>query len=277
MNKYLLAVICPILSFPSIAVLHPVLVDPVISKCTGGIEGPCSAQVYYTASGTQLVDIPEIGKPDPTKGTELAAVGIHCDRGSQITGKPFSVCNFFHGAPSHTPEITNCHLKDTTSWELTTTSTCSLTRSTWGQHTGAGPGGECIIFIQKSSGFAPNYPTIHGLLNATTAANSGNRFCQKAVPPTVPCDITLPGDIDHGVIGPNANSKISIDGLLNCGTDPKVAVLGGDRLQLATGVYSHVTVRTSGANAIRVTSDLTARGGAIGVHAASVVVIVSPY
>lgn len=233
--------------------------------------------VYYAAAGTQLVDILEQGKPDPTLGTELSAVGIHCDRGSQLTGEPFGGCNFFYTNDDHRPEVSNCHLKDTNSWELTPTSTCSLTRSSWGHHSGAGPGGECIVFIQKSSRFAPSVPSIHGQLNADAAANSGNRFCQKAVPPIVSCDITLPGDIDHGVIGPNANSKVSIDGLLNCGTAPKVTVIGGDRLQLAAGVYSHVTVGTSGANTIRVTSDLTARGGAIGVHAASVVLIVSPY
>jgi hypothetical protein len=255
-------------------VLFPTLIDPVIRSCSS--NGCVTAT--YASGGTRLVDVVPLGPPDPRFGTRLVAIGVHCSAGTQLQPpRPFTSCSYDEG-PAHSPSLSNCHLRSTASWELTPDSTCSTTTA-WGTHRGAGPGGECVLFIQEGGVINPRgtVTSIYGSATAEVVANSGNAFCQKPLPPNVTCDVLLPATIDHGTVGPNSSSSVSIEGQLSCGANPVVSFLGGDRLALAPGVTTNLTASVVGAGRIQITSDLVSLGGETGYHSASTVIVVSPY
>lgn len=264
------------------AVLHPVLTNPRITACGDAVpgnytDGPCSVNVKYDWGPSTMIDIFPQGVPDPHLGTELVAIGMHCQRGNMFTGTPFSGCNFV-GTQSHAPKLTNCRLKNTDSWLISSDSTCDVTTITNSSgHYGAGPGGECVIFAQRNAIANGVVNSIHGILDANTVANSGNRFCQKPLPPSVECDISLPDMIDHGVIGPNSSSTTTLDGTISCGSNPVVSFVPGSGIDLAPGVTTRLSSKLSSGGRIQITSDLKANNGAPGAHRASVVVLVSPY
>jgi hypothetical protein len=258
------------------AVLHPVLIDPKIEQCDDWSQGPCSAMVYYTAAGSQLADVAVVAPPVPNAGTRLMAVGMHCTDGNAQEGKPFYGCRFTNDS-GHTPGVTNCYLRSTDSWELTQNSTCALENNRWGPHTGAGPGGECIIFVQTGGWSTQLANTIHGVLSPDAVANSGNAFCQKSLPPSVTCTVLLPDTIDHGTIEPNQQSSARVEGTINCGTAPVVTIAGGSRMTLALGVTTELSAQTLGGDRLQITSNLVSTNGEAGQHSASTVILVSPY
>lgn len=264
------------------AVLHPVLVDPRISSCAGGgHDSGCSGDVWYTAAGTQLVDVAEVRKPHPKGGLGLAFVGMHCTFGSSLTGKRFRECKFTRDS-AHSPTLnTSCSLKSIDSWELANPYECTAVNLSWGPHTGAGPGGECVLVVQASqSGIAwspASAYTIYGLLSPDVVANSGSTFCQKPLPPDVLCDIALPQTLDHGEINTNSHSVVSVYGSVDCGGQPKLTIMGGGKLHLGPGLSTVVTAQMDGASRVRLTSTLDAINAESGEHSGAVVVLVSPY
>lgn len=265
-----------ILACPSYATLHPVLISPRISSCQ---QPACAASVVYDWGTSTLVDIFEASKPDPSLGTELVAMGMHCNVGSMLTGTPFSGCLFTRRV-GHNPTLLNCRLRSTDSWELTSDSTCNVRNDGPGndKHSGAGPGGECVVFVQaKSPTNVGTLLTIHGLLESNNVANSGNRFCQKPIPPAVQCEVTLPAVIDHGVMGPKGASSVSVNGEIRCGAKPVVTFASGNTLTLAPGVTTQLYSKLVGERQIQITSDLKTNNAAPGAHSASTVVVVSPY
>lgn len=278
MCSYILSV-----TFSSYAVLHPVLTNPRIKSCRDGSpvylgDGPCSESVIYDWGPSTMIDVGPQGVPDAQLGTELVAMGMHCQRGNMITGTPFSGCSFASDW-GHAPKLSNCRLKNTGSWELSSDSTCDVTTVVSGnRHNGAGPGGECVLFVQRNANPYPGVVnSIYGIVDANTIANSGNRFCQKPLPPTVECDISLPDMIDHGVIGPNSSSTVTVDGTISCGSNPGVSFVPGSGIDLAPGVTTRLTSKQSSGGRIQITSDLKTNYGAPGAHSASVVVLVTPY
>lgn len=275
MKSILLALILLVVSLPGVGVLHPVIDNPRIESCGNWI---CQRTVAYQADGSSFIDIVPLGNPDPNGTTVLRAIGVHCGEGASYPPafvSRFAFCDF--RVNEHAPLVTNCNLVSTDGWELTPDSTCGITTS-WGAHTGAGPGGECIFFVQSgpSSVTGPLH-TIYGVVTAADVANSGNAFCQKPLPPDVTCDVLLPATIDHGTVGPDSSSSISISGQVSCGDNPVITVSGGGRLDLAPGVTTVITARSIGPDQIQITSDLVTLGGATGDHSASTVIIVSPY
>lgn len=271
------------IAFSSNAVLHPVLTNPRIKSCLDSTpahptDGPCSYGVRYDWGPSTMIDIMPVGAPDAHLGTELIAIGMHCRRGNMLTGTPFSECNFTP-ALDHAPKLSNCRLKNTSSWEIASDSTCDVTTIQSGSfaHIGAGPGGECVLFVQRNAIANGVVNSIYGILEANTVANSGNRFCQKPLPPAVECDISLPDMIDHGVIGPNSASTVTLDGTIRCGSNPVVSFVPGSSIDLAPGVTTRLSSKLSSGGRIQITSDLKTNNGAPGAHRASVVVLVSPY
>lgn len=270
------------IAFNCNAVLHPVLTNPRIKSCQNGApwnggDGPCSHLVKYDWGPISMIDILPQGAPDPQLGTELAAMGLHCRYGNMLTGSPFSQCVFTFNI-GHAPNLKNCRLKNTNSWEITTDSTCHLeTLISGAYHGGAGPGGECVLFVQRKASEGGLVNSIYGILDANTVANSGNRFCQKPLPPSVSCDISLPDMIDHGVIGPNSSSSVTLDGTIRCGSNPVVSFVPASGIDLAPGVTTRMSSKLTGGDRIQITSDLKTNNGAPGAHSASVVVLVSPY
>lgn len=272
------------------AVLHPVLTNPRIVSCekspnNGGsmANQPCAANVIYDWGPRVMLDMPETQRPDPNGGTELWAVGIHCAMGSQLTGMPFRYCQWVRPTNhpvnyAHSPKVSNCRLKSTESWELTDDSTCDVRTLHVQTHYGAGPGGECVVFVQKGSKASQGIVvSIHGILDATTVANSGNRYCQKPMPPSIECHLQLPSVIDHGTLGPNSESVKTISGNLDCGERPRVSVVPGNVIELARGVMTEISVRMTNPSTVVVTSNLRTVNGTPGAHTGSLVVLVSPY
>lgn len=278
---YLICSIFLSISSKSHAVLHPVLTNPRITSCMGptaemATDGPCSQSVKYEWGPSTMIDILPQGVPDARLGTELVAIGMHCERGNMLTGTPFAVCTFRDDS-AHAPKLSNCRLKNTDSWLISSDSTCNVITANNAGHYGAGPGGECVLFTQRNAIAKGVVNSIYGIVDANTVANSGNRFCQKPLPPTVECDISLPDMIDHGVIGPNSSSSSTLDGTISCGSNPVVSFVPGSGIDLAPGVTTRLSSKLSSGGRIQITSDLKTNNGAPGAHSASVVVLVSPY
>lgn len=275
---FLLFILIQSVSTAALGVSWPYIDNPRIVSClTGGSwgEGDCSGWVVYGSDGVVFADIMPVGRPDPSLGTQIRAVGLHCSYGSQLTGKPFSVCSWVGPNSRHFPHMTGkCELVDTGSWELTPDSTC--TTGWWETHNGAGPGGECVIFTQTPVSLT-NLNTPFGILNAETVANSGNRFCQKALPPSVQCDLDIPTSIDHQTLPQQGSDSVTVFGSIACGSKPVVEIVGGDVVVLGVGVKSRLSTNVTSATTVALTSDLTVTNAAPGVYRGSAVVRVSPY
>lgn len=255
----------------------PVLSNPQITRCG---TSSCTTDVYYSNGGVYMVDIPGVGTPaGGSGGTNVIAIGVHCAEGNAMTGDlPFRRCGW-EKATAHAPNnLGKCTLRGLGSWELTADSNCSV-EATWGGHMGAGPGGECVVFSNSAPrGFDFNpVNTPWGWITAEQAANSGNRFCAKPLPPNVRCELRLPSVIDHGVVLVGESSKREDDGEIDCGRTPKIDVLvngdrdtGGVRITAAPVVVNATTVRI--VSEIRVSSSAVP-----GEHNAAYVFVASPY
>ncbi|CAI2020573.1 Uncharacterised protein [Serratia proteamaculans] len=266
-----------LLAEPCLSVPHPALINPVITSCNPGDEGTCSNLVRFSIDGVELLDYVALGPPNPSKSRKLAAMSIHCAKGSGPQGRPFSGCVWSGEANGHAPGIRNCELVSVGGWELTPTSTCIPAIATW-VHQGADVGGECVVFVQTPypAGDTPIH-TIFGLKTATELANSGIAYCQKPLPPDAKCTIDVPPTIDHGTIAPSAHSVVSVDGTVDCGARPVIKVLGGGVLDLAPGVTAVLTASLPSSDRVVLTSTLETNGGTPGAHASAAIVIVSPY
>jgi hypothetical protein len=264
------------------AVPWPILGDPRIEQCSNrsGTSGSCSSAVYYSTSGSVMVDVNAVGSPlGGMLGTRVEALGVHCTYGNAMEGNlPFRDCRW-SPADGHAPKtVGKCELRGSNSWELTSDSTCSVA-STWGSHTGAGPGGECVIFTNYSWVQSPKgaVATTWGMVTAEQAANSGNRFCSKPLPPNVQCELKLPSLIDHGTLVAGGSSKREDDGKIDCGRTPKIDVLvNGDRNTGGVRITARAVVVN--ASTVRIASEIRVSQSAVpGEHRATYVFVVSPY
>ena len=261
-------------SHPGYAVLHPQILNPTIRSCETG-RYRCSAAVRYQSTGTGTIDVVPRGIPNPNGSRELQTIGVHCMLGDASSGIAFSDCEF-DDTLTHRPNYNGCRLASTEAWDLDPSSQCQ-TDLTWGGHTGAGPGGECVLFVQKGEWSSASALTIYGRVNPTEVANAGNLFCQKPLPPNVGCSISLSAEIDHRTIAPTARSDVSITGTVDCGASPKVTVMGGGELSLAPGLKSNVIAQLDGTGGVSVTSRLEANDAPAGEHRGAVIVVISPF
>ncbi|ERK07686.1 hypothetical protein L580_2049 [Serratia fonticola AU-P3(3)] len=265
---------------PTFATPWPQLSNPRISSCVDNtqLKLKCASMVFYAHDGTTMIDMNGVGRPDPSLSLELAAYGIHCARGDGPTKQRFTGCDWGSSTDRvHSPATMGpCTLKSYDSWELMDGMTCA-TSTAWGRHNGAGAGGECVVFAQVGGqDGAAALLTNTGMLDATTAANGGSVFCQKMLPPNTICDVDLPQVIDHGVVAPNSSSVVGINGLVDCGSNPSVSIMGGETLQVGPGVVSRLTHTIVGGRYLSIKSNLTA-ANSTGVHQTSFIVVVSPY
>lgn len=255
----------------------PRVTNPKITSCNHQDGGLCNANVNYAHSGTGF-DYGEPQMPKPTMtAIKIKPYGIHCDFGSSIPGyeTAFSNCRWNNSYGVHSPALEGtCQTLAGGSWELTQDSTCA-TSATWAGHNGAGPGGECVLFGYLSGGVVY---TPYGVISALSAANDGNRICQKPLPPNVPCNITLPSPLlDHGVMAPTSNSVRTINGTVECGPKPKISFVGGDELSLGVGIRTKLEAKITNGKFLEISSDLTTINAAAGDHYASTVLVVSPW
>lgn len=282
----IIATTCVIAPIVHAGVLHPRLLDPQIDSCQDGHSiasyFQCGLHVWYSSGGYTLTEIEPTAPPDPMFGVTLQAWGIHCDSGglSTLNGKvlPFSACRFKKNDPVHAPLLVNCTLRSTDSWELTPDSTCTAVTGAWGAHDGAGPGGECVLIAQDGmmNDNSSSLLTPYGYINADLAANSGDRFCVKPLPPNTPCSLDLPPVIEHGVIGDNEENTSSVTGAVQCGAKWHVSVLGPDTIDMGGGVSTKISAAASGTAQVSVTSKLTSVNATPGAYSASTVIIVYP-
>ncbi|MCP1107091.1 hypothetical protein M6G53_17100 [Serratia nevei] len=257
------------------AIRFPVMTDNKIISCSDSL---CTGNVSYAGRST-LMDIGQpISPPDVSGSKDVITYGIHCSDGDKKQGIAYTGC-FWIMDGSHSPRVSErCMLKNTASWELDESSTCG-TVSSWGTHSGAGPGGECVLFAQRKSGsYISSVATPMGEISALTAANSGNAYCIKPTAPNVRCDISLPATLDHGVLLVGSSDSRFIDGVVDCGATPVVTVVGTKDLVLAPGVKTRVAATMLSRTQVRVQSDMTVdRSANAGKYSAAIVVAVSPY
>ncbi|WP_342901651.1 hypothetical protein [Enterobacter cloacae] len=116
-------------------------------------------------------------------------------------------------------------------------------------------------------------------MDATTAANSGNRFCVKPLPPATKCDLQLKDTIlDHGVLTPNESSSASVTGVIECGQKPVVEFVGGADFTIAPGVNAALNANVDTTlNKITINSRVTTVNASGGNYSASKVITVSPW
>ncbi|MEM5491150.1 hypothetical protein [Enterobacter cloacae] len=261
------------------AIRWPSISDPVITLCDNP-NTACNSNVWYRHNGTVFLEQPEIAKP-PNTQLYIKAYGIHCDYGSKLPGyeSAFGRCSW-DGSTTHAPSTnTNkCMLESSSRWDLTNASSCT-TGLTWGGHGGAGPGGECVLFGILVGGIGGLLHTPMGAMDATTAANSGNRFCVKPLPPATKCDLQLNDTIlDHGVLTPNASSTASVTGVIDCGRKPVVEFVGGADYTIAPGVNGALNANVDTTlNKITINSRVTTVNASGGDYSASKVITVSPW
>lgn len=260
------------------AVPWPILSNPRIEQCVGTAGDPCTDVSRYGSDGTMLVDVNPVTPPNSIGGLTVRTIGVHCRFGNAMIGRlPFSQCSW-GAVGTHSPAIVGkCELRGLDSWELTSDSTCA-TNTSWGPHRGAGPGGECVLFTNAAYvvGNAA-VTTPWGMLTPEQAANSGNRFCSKPLPPSVTCVLELPSIIDHGVMRAGESSKREDFGRMECGGAPKIDVLvNGDRD--TGGVRISATPFVVNPTSVRITSEINVSSTAEpGEHNATYVFVASPY
>jgi hypothetical protein len=123
-----------------------------------------------------------------------------------------------------------------------------------------------------------NLYTPYGVISALSAANGGDRFCQKPLPPGVTCDIQLPNPVlDHGVMVPTARSVRKINGTVDCGANPKITFVGGGDLNIAAGIHTKLTALLTNESRLEISSDLTTTNAPAGEHQGSTILVVSPW
>lgn len=279
--KYILLLLMSVVGYDAHAVKWPSISDPFIRSCEDQNQNTsCDKMVYYRHGGTVMLEQPELIKPPNKQDVEIFPYGIHCGRGSNLPGyeSPFADCYWDEQIRygTHAPRLNSPCLRVTyTSWELRGSSTCA-TDLNWGGHSGAGPGGECVLFgvMVGSLLYTPM-----GAMDATTAANAGNRFCVKPLPPAIKCELKLNDTIlDHGVLPPNGSSTASVTGVIECGQKPIVEFVGGDDFMIAPGINGKLNADVDTVNKIiklnSLVTTVNAKGGS---YSASKVVTVTPW
>lgn len=253
------------------AVMFPVMTDVQITSCSEYRGLPCAAGVGYWGTSA-VVDIGTPVTAPISRSREIQAWGVHCSQGDSATGRTFSGCQWTQAG--HAPQTSNCTLVDSSSWVLTTDSTCTTERG-WGTHSGAGPGGECVMFGTK---LGEDLITPSGVLSAVSAANGGNRFCIKPLPPGAVCEVSLPPLIDHGWMLTGTRDTKSIVGKVQCGGSVVVTVVGLAEVILAPGVSTKISTTMDTTTDLRIQSDMTVGSSAPpGDYSASAIVAVSPW
>lgn len=279
MYKLLCCLVYLFLCASAHALKWPTIDSSRITRCTGGSPGVthCSQNVYYQASGTTImVDAPNRSDPG-VYSTVVGLYGIHC---SNSVNGIFSSCNWVKDY-IHTPLIktgSKCETMSSSSWVLTSASTCRYNAREFGPHSGAAPGGECIMFGKASGNISEAISTPWGDLSATTVANSGNTYCIKPLPPNITCEIGIPGDgvIHHTRITPSQSDVLKLSGVLNCGGKPKVDIVGGGKLTLGKGVTIDLFVSEIQATRFTLTSSLRTNNAEPGEYQTAVVLVASP-
>ena len=261
------------------AITFPVLTSSKITSCSdfagSKSKSKCNENVNYQGV-TQLLEIGSPTSPSP-EGRIIQAYGIHCSVGDKSQGIPYTGCMWT--IDGHAPTVTNCAVLGDASrdnpWALTANSTCNAD-TTWGYHSGASPGGECVLFgIRWNSS---SLQTPYGIYSAETVANAGNQYCIKPLAPSVVCSVSLPPAIDHNVLVAGTTDRKFIDGAVNCGARPAVTVVGGPRFVLAPDVTTDVSTAMQSNTQLRIQSDMTVGPMAkAGQYSAAVIVSVSPY
>ncbi len=257
---------------PARAIMFPVLTEARITTCKPSpVNGPCSDQVFYAGKVSML----EIGVPTtkPLPDVKFKSLGIHCAGPAGGSLGPFRDCSW--ETSGHSPHMSKCELRSTAGddWTLKNPASCTFL-SSWGVHQGAGPGGECVVFGQQID--RGNALTPFGIINAITAANAGSSFCIKPLPPTVHCEVNLSPTLSHGNVLPNSTSSVTIRGTIDCGSTPKVTIVGGGDLELAPGIKTHLDAAAVTEKEIVVSSEMTTYGAMPGQYEGNAIIVVDP-
>lgn len=222
------------------AILYPVMTEVHITSCSNNEEGYCNKNVAYSGK-MEMLEIGLIDSPRTNEGggRYVEAYGIHCDKGDASKQIPYSGCSWTN--IGHSPDMRGCWFDPNkgNTWELK--GTCSIDQN-WGLHSGASPGGECVMFGEYNlAGYGRLFETPFGILDATTVANGGSQYCIKATAPDVTCKVSLPPVLDHGVILTGMSDTRSIYGSVDCGDTVVVTVVGPTEIKFAPGVQTTVT------------------------------------
>lgn len=249
------------------AIPWPVIISERITYCSDEPDNPCSQAVKYAGTiGLEMIT-PLMDPAGPSKDRPKWW-GIHCKYGNAMTNTPFSDCNWtsdIQHAPS-TPQVIIDRY-----WNLIRGDFYTGDYS-FGSHWGAGPGGECRLFGVM---YGSQLLTPKGIFNANTVANSGGGVCIKAVPPNYRCEINAPSEIKH-TIATIGSKTINASGSINCGSKPKIYIIGGSEIKLAPGLTESLKITVNG-NSLLLTSTVNSNRSKPGIYKGTHIINVSPW
>jgi len=270
--RYLL-IMGGLISWSAMGVQYPHMTSVRVTSCG---NSTCEYRVTFESGGTLKTNIePRTVRPNPYMGTELIPVGTNCQYGDRSAGIPYKNCQW---DSRYAPPMTGrCHLRNSGTWEVNETDTCSTAMSWTLQN--VKPEGLCIVFAQRHPTDPQTYKlwTPWGELSAEVAANSGGEYCIKPLPPTVQCKMNLPPSVDHGVVAPGTSSEVAAYGDIDCGGSPKLDVMGAGIVQ-RDGVEYTVVPTLESINRVRIaTSVKVGQNTSGGGYETSFVIVAAPY
>lgn len=266
-------------------VLYPYAVNPHIVSCG---DAECTRDVHAAIDGVELRPVPVLYPPFPRSDIksdyQLEIVGVRCSY--EWEGQAVPTRCAFGVRSEYGPELnsSSCALMKRTGWELDpAANTCVLSRADW--VIPVLPATErpvvCLLFASVNTYVSGMVRTPGGDVSPDQLVAAGANGCVVVAKPPVPCEIDLPGEIDHGTVGTNGIQSVTVEGTVQCGFWPRYrmypSVNETTTLQLGRGVTSTISLDGTRERSVRVTSTLRVNDGAPGVHQGIVIILVRPY
>ncbi|MBD8107916.1 hypothetical protein [Erwinia persicina] len=88
--------------------------------------------------------------------------------------------------------------------------------------------------------------------------------------------MNLSPTLSHGNVLPNSTSSVTIRGTIDCGSTPKVTIVGGGDLELAPGIKTHLDAAAVTEKEIVVSSEMTTYGAMPGQYEGNAIIVVDP-
>ncbi len=231
--------------------------------CTRGVMYQANIQASMYNAPVEIVR--PLGGP--------RAYAVTCRSGNKSAG--FNGCDWTARAPTHP----NCRFKrygtdmvDAFDWDLGPECNSGWS-TTYGPHSGAGPGFECLVVgILQGQGLH----TPWGVLSAQQMANSNSPFCMRPKSwPMDKCTMKPLHDFTF-TLGTTGNSRQGYVVGVDCKSSFVVRVEGGATFTLGPGVTGTLTFQNMW-DRMYVDARLEAENAKPGTYRASKVIVLEPY
>lgn len=231
--------------------------------CTQGVMYQAYIQTSYYNAPVEIVRPSGVPR----------AYSVTCKEGSQWDS--FKGCSWTGRAPTHP----NCRfarsgtaMVDAYDWDLGPECVSGWS-TTYGPHSGAGPGFECLVVGILHGGVLY---TPWGVLSAQQMANSNSHFCMR--PKTWPMDKCTMKPLQDFTftLGTTGADRGGYTVGVDCKSSFKVRVEGGDTFTLGPGVTGNLSFQNMW-DRMYVSARVEAENAKPGTYRASKVIVLEPY